>query len=127
MHALFGILLKNKLQVTQNKIIRFVFNMYSRAYLGSGIFKFVYLLRVSKRVDQIILNHVLRLCWVNLQSKIILRLCCGNLQSILFWQIPYTQLELDLGKLGSFYSKSQEFWKVLFQQDLFVMCFLTVT
>ena len=31
--------LKNKLQVTQNKIIRFVPNMDSRAHVGSEVFK----------------------------------------------------------------------------------------
>ena len=31
--------LKNKLQVTQNKIIRFVLNMDSRAHVGSEVFK----------------------------------------------------------------------------------------
>ena len=52
--------LKNKLQVTQNKIIRFVLNMDSRANVGSEVFKSLGLLPVSKRVDQIILNHVFK-------------------------------------------------------------------
>ena len=65
MHALFGILaylrvLKNKLQVTQNKILRVVQNMDSRAHIGSDVFKSLSWLSVSKRVVQIILNHVLK-------------------------------------------------------------------
>ena len=50
--------LKNKLQVTQNKIIGFVLD--SRAHVGSGGFKSLGWLPVSKRVDQIILNHVFK-------------------------------------------------------------------
>ena len=65
MHALFWYpylskVLKNKLQVTQNKIIRFVLNMDSRAHVGSDVFKSLDWLPVSKRVDQIILNHVFK-------------------------------------------------------------------
>ena len=52
--------LKNKLQVTQNKIIRVVLNMDSRAHVGSEVFKSLGWLLVSKRVDQIILNHVFK-------------------------------------------------------------------
>ena len=52
--------LKNKLQVTQNKIIRFVLNMDSMAHVGSEVFKSLGWLPVSKRVDQIILNHVFK-------------------------------------------------------------------
>ena len=52
--------LKNKLQVTLNKIIRCVLNMDSRSHVGSGVFKSLGLLPVSKRVDLIILNHVYR-------------------------------------------------------------------
>ena len=53
--------LKNKLQVTQNKIIRFVLNMDSRAHVGSEVFKSLGWLPVPKRVDQIILNHVFKI------------------------------------------------------------------
>ena len=52
--------LKNKLQVTQNRSIRFVLNMDSRAHVGSEVFKSLGWLPVSKRVDQIILNHVFK-------------------------------------------------------------------
>ena len=52
--------LKNKLQVTQNKIIRFVLNMDSRAHVCSEVFKSLGWLPVSKRVDPIILNHVFK-------------------------------------------------------------------
>ena len=52
--------LKNKLQVTQNKVIRFVLNMDSRTHVGSDVFKSLGWLPVSKRVNQIILNHVFK-------------------------------------------------------------------
>ena len=53
-------LLKNRLQVTQNKIIRFVLNMDSRAHAGSEVFKSLGWVLVSKRVDQIILSNVFK-------------------------------------------------------------------
>ena len=52
--------LKIKLQVTQNKIIRFFLKMDSRAHVGSEVLKSLVWLPVSKRVDQIILNHVFK-------------------------------------------------------------------
>ena len=78
--------LKNKLQVDQNKIIWFVLNMDSRALSGSSVFMSLGWLPVSIRVDQIILNHVLRLSRVNLQII---------WSSSLFQQVPYTHMELD--------------------------------
>ena len=51
-------LLKNRLQVTQNKIIRFVLKMDPRSHVGANEFKSIGWLPVSRRVDQIILNHV---------------------------------------------------------------------
>ena len=59
-YSVLSKVLKNKLQVTQNKIIRFVLNMDSRAHVGSEIVKSLGWLPVSKRVDQIILNHVFK-------------------------------------------------------------------
>ena len=52
--------LKNKLQVTHYKIIRFVLNMDSRAHVGSEVFKSLGWLPGSKKVDQIILNHIIK-------------------------------------------------------------------
>ena len=43
--------LKNKLQVTQNKIIQYVLTMDSRALVGSEVFESLGWLPVSKRVD----------------------------------------------------------------------------
>ena len=88
--------LKNKLQVTQNKIIRFVLNMDSRAHEGSEVFKSLGWLPVSKRIDQIIMNHVLRSSRINLQII---------WSSTLFRQVPYPHMELDLGKLVVFLFK----------------------
>ena len=52
--------LKNKLQVTQNKIMRFILNMDSMAHVGPDVIKSLGWLPVSKRVDKIILNHVFK-------------------------------------------------------------------
>ena len=82
--------LKNKLQVTQNKIKRFVLNMDSRAHVGSEVFKSLGWSPVSKRVDQIILNHVFKV--KSGQSP----------NYTLFQQVPYIHMELDLGKLVVF-------------------------
>ena len=52
--------LRNRLQTTQNKIIWFVLIMGHRSNIGQDVFKAVGWLPVSKRVDQIILNHVFK-------------------------------------------------------------------
>ena len=54
-------LLKNRLQVTQNKIIRFVLKMDPRSHVGANEFKSIGWLPVSRRVDQIILNDVFKI------------------------------------------------------------------
>ena len=54
-------LLKNRLQVKQNKIIRFVLKMDPRSHVGANEFKSIGWLPVSRRVDQIILNHVFKI------------------------------------------------------------------
>ena len=54
-------LLKNRLQVTQNKIIRFVLKMDPMSHVGANEFKSIGWLPVSRRVDQIILNHVFKI------------------------------------------------------------------
>ena len=48
---------KNRLQVTQNKIFRFVLKRDPRSHVCANEFKFIGWLPVSRRVDQIILNH----------------------------------------------------------------------
>ena len=53
-------LLRNRLQVTKNKMIRFVLKLDPGYHIGSDIFKSLGWLPVSKRVDQIILNHIFR-------------------------------------------------------------------
>jgi hypothetical protein len=50
--------LKNRLQTTQNKMIRFVLNMDNRSHVGQEQFSHLGWLPVSKRVEQIILCHV---------------------------------------------------------------------
>lgn len=53
--------LKNRLQTSQNKLIRFVLDMDSRSHVGLEHFKYLNWLPVPKRVDQIILCHVFKI------------------------------------------------------------------
>ena len=53
--------LRNRPQTTQNKIIRYVLKLGPWSPLGQDVFKAVGWLPVSKRVDQIILNHVFKI------------------------------------------------------------------
>ena len=53
--------LKNKLQVTQNKLIRFVLNLDSRSHIGREQFSELGWLPVESRISQIILNHVVKI------------------------------------------------------------------
>ena len=50
-----------KLQITQNKVIRSVLNIVPRSHLGPDEFRSLGWLPVSKRVDQIVLNHVFKI------------------------------------------------------------------
>ena len=54
-------LLKDRLQVTQKKIIRFVLKIDPRSHVGANEFKSIGWLPVSRRVAQIILNHVFKI------------------------------------------------------------------
>ena len=54
-------LLRNRLQVNRNKVIRFVLKLDPRSHIGLDEFKILGWLSVSKRVDQIILNHIFRI------------------------------------------------------------------
>ena len=83
---------KNRLQVTQNKIIRFVLKIDPRSHVGANEFKSIGWLPVSRRVDQIISNHVFKIIpgswpsiWLN----------------ILFKQVLYILMALGLGKEGT--------------------------
>ena len=53
--------LKHKLQVTQNKLIRFVLNLHPRSHIGKEQFLSVNWLPVACRVNQIILCHVFKI------------------------------------------------------------------
>ena len=53
--------LKNRLQTTQNKLIRFVLNLDGKSHISHEHFKLLNWLPVSKRVDQIILCHVFKI------------------------------------------------------------------
>ena len=59
----FSKLLINRLQITQNKMVRFVLKLDPRSHIGLHVDKFKSLgwLPVSKRVDQIILNHIFKI------------------------------------------------------------------
>ena len=52
---------KSKLQVTQNKLVRFVLNLDHRAHIEHNHFKQLNWLPVKDRVNQIILCHVFKL------------------------------------------------------------------
>ena len=53
---------KNRLQVTQNEIIRFVLKMnQSSHHVGANEFKYIGWLPISRRVDQIILYYVFKI------------------------------------------------------------------
>ena len=53
--------LKSQLQVTQNKLIRFVLNLEPRSHIGNDDFIKLYWLPVSYRVDQVTLCHVFKM------------------------------------------------------------------
>ena len=52
---------KYKLQVMQNKIIRFILDVGHRTHIGSKEFEKVNMLPVSDRVKQLKLNHVFKI------------------------------------------------------------------
>ena len=56
-----GKTLKNKLQVMQNKMIRFILNLENRSHVGLLEQEKVNMLPVSSRVQQLKLNHVLNI------------------------------------------------------------------
>ena len=85
-------LLKNRLQVTQNKIIRFVLKIDPRSHVGANEFNSIGWLPVSRRVDQIILNHVFK---INPGSRPSIWL------NILYKQVLYIFMALGLGKEGT--------------------------
>ena len=51
-------LLKKKLQITQNKVIRFILGLPSRSHIGPTEFSGASMLPVPLRVDQLKLNHM---------------------------------------------------------------------
>jgi len=53
--------LKHKLQITQNKIIRFVLNLLPRSHIGRDQFNNLKWLPVHSRVNQILLCHVFKI------------------------------------------------------------------
>ena len=54
-------LFKIILQITQNKVIRFVFNLDPKSHLCPDELRSLGWLPVSKRVDQVVLNHVFKI------------------------------------------------------------------
>ena len=51
---------KKKLQITQNKVISFVLNLDPKSHFGPDEFRSLGWLPISKRVDQIVLNHAFK-------------------------------------------------------------------
>ena len=54
-------MLKNKLQVTQNKLIRFILNLHPRSHIGKEHFTRLNWLPIESRVNQITLCHVFKI------------------------------------------------------------------
>ena len=52
--------LKNRLQTTQNKMIRFVMDLDNRSHICPNLFQYLNWLPVEKRVNQITLSHVFK-------------------------------------------------------------------
>ena len=52
--------LKTKLQITQNKLIRFVLDLESRAHISKEHFELLNWLPVNSRVDHLTLCHFLK-------------------------------------------------------------------
>ena len=77
-----------------------VLQMNPRIHVGSDSLRSLGRLPVSKRVEQIILNHVLRLSLVYSAY-------------ILFSQVLFMHMELDLETLDALLSKGQKVWKRL--------------
>ena len=98
--------LKNKLQVTQNKIIQFVLNMDSWAHVGFDVFESLGWLPVSKRVDQIILNHVFKVKYGQSPDYIVEHF-------ILASSIHSSGTRFRVYVVVFFYSNSKTFWKEL--------------
>ena len=88
----FKIAKKNRLQVTQNKIIRFVLKMDPRSHVGANEFKSIGWLPVSRRVYQIFLNLVFKI--KSGQSA-------KYMAEKLFKQVLYILMALGLGKMGT--------------------------
>ena len=53
--------LKNKLQTTQNKIVRYILNFNHREHVGQTELDSLKFLNVSDRVEQLRLNHVFKI------------------------------------------------------------------
>ena len=71
-------LLGSRLQLTRNKIVRFVLKMGPRSHIGSDVFKSLRWLPVSKRVDQIILSHVYKIKSDRNFPRLYERIFCPN-------------------------------------------------
>ena len=52
---------KHKLQVLQNKIIRFILRLEPRSHIGSDEFEKLGMLKVEDRIKQLKLNHVFKI------------------------------------------------------------------
>ena len=56
-----GIKLKNKLQITQNKMARFILDLDSRSHIGHEELEKIGILNVPKRVSQMKLGHAYKI------------------------------------------------------------------
>ena len=71
-----GKTLKSKLQITQNKVVRFILNVPPRTTLTCSDFHKLGMLKLNDRVKQLSLNHVHIFCMTNVlctRKKTLLR------------------------------------------------------
>ena len=54
--------LKRKLQITQNKMVRFILDKHSRSHIGQDELNKISMLKVAHRVSQLKLNHAFKIC-----------------------------------------------------------------
>ena len=95
---------KSKLQISQNKLIRFKLNLQPRKHLSSKQFKSLGWLPIEQRVEQLKLNHVYRVLGGTASTYLSGRLTLNNhshntrsSQSFLIMELMVKVLSVSLG------------------------------
>ena len=102
-------LLQNRLQTTQNKIIRLVLKMGPRSHIGPDVFKSLGWLHVSKRVDQIILSNIYKITRKSGTSPDYMKEQFVPTSSVHSYSTRFRK------KRQFFSSKGEKFWKEVFR------------